>query len=41
MTRRRAGSGFIFIDEDGDRITKDNLVDRIKTLAIPPAWEDV
>ena len=39
-TRRRAGSGFSYLDHDGERLPRDE-VDRIKALAIPPAWEDV
>jgi DNA topoisomerase I len=39
-TRRRAGKGFTYLDEHGDRLDPEH-VDRIKSLAIPPAWEDV
>jgi DNA topoisomerase I len=38
--RRRAGRGFAYHDEDGGLI-KDDRVDRIRALAIPPAWRDV
>jgi DNA topoisomerase IB len=38
--RRRAGRGFAYYDEDGVLI-KDDRVDRIRALAIPPAWRDV
>ncbi len=41
MRRRRAGKGFSYLDDDGERITDDDVVDRIRSLAIPPAWEDV
>jgi DNA topoisomerase I len=41
MRRRRAGKGFTYLDESGDRITDPDVIDRIRTLAIPPAWEDV
>jgi DNA topoisomerase-1 len=41
FTRRRAGRGFTYLDEDGDRITDGDVVDRIRSLAIPPAWTDV
>jgi DNA topoisomerase-1 len=40
-TRRRAGSGFVYLDHDGQRITADDVVERIRSLAIPPAWKDV
>ncbi len=39
-TRRRAGAGFVYLDEDGDRLTGDDA-QRCKDLVIPPAWEDV
>ncbi|MEO6317348.1 MAG: DNA topoisomerase IB [Acidimicrobiales bacterium] len=41
MRRRRAGKGFTYLEEDGTRITEVEVVDRIRSLAIPPAWEDV
>lgn len=41
MRRRRAGKGFTYRDEDGARIADEEVVDRIRSLAIPPAWEDV
>ena len=39
-TRRRAGRGFVYLDADGQRLP-DEDVDRIRSLVIPPAWEDV
>lgn len=39
-TRRRAGKGFTYLDEEGRRLPADQ-VERIRSLAIPPAWEDV
>jgi DNA topoisomerase-1 len=41
LTRRRAGSGFVFLDKDGERITDPDEIERIRSLAIPPAWEEV
>jgi DNA topoisomerase IB len=38
--RRRAGRGFAYYDDDGVLI-KDDRLDRIRGLAIPPAWRDV
>jgi DNA topoisomerase IB len=38
--RRRAGRGFAYFDGDGALI-KDDRLDRIRALAIPPAWTDV
>jgi DNA topoisomerase IB len=40
-SRRRAGSGFVYLDELGGRITDPEIVQRIKSMAIPPAWKDV
>lgn len=39
-TRRRAGKGFSYLDEEGERLPAEE-VERIKSLAIPPAWRDV
>jgi DNA topoisomerase-1 len=41
LTRRRAGAGFVYLDKTGARITDADEVQRIKSLAIPPAWKDV
>ena len=41
ITRRRAGKGFSYRDEDGRRIDDPDLLGRIKALAVPPAWTDV
>ncbi|MDP9430805.1 MAG: DNA topoisomerase IB [Actinomycetota bacterium] len=38
--RRRAGRGFAYYDTDGALI-KDERLDRLRSLAIPPAWRDV
>ncbi len=38
--RRRAGKGFAYYDESGALIRDDRL-DRIRGLVIPPAWRDV
>ena len=38
--RRKAGRGFAYYDIDGTLIRDDRL-DRIRGLAIPPAWRDV
>ncbi len=39
-TRRRAGRGFVYLDQHGDRLPAVD-VERVKELVIPPAWEDV
>ena len=41
IRRRRAGSGFTYVDPDGRRIGDRETLDRIRSLAVPPAWEDV
>ena len=41
LRRRRVGRGFGYLDERGRRITDPAVIDRIKALAIPPAWADV
>lgn len=41
LTRRRAGKGFVYLDEAGKRITDGEVLDRIRALVIPPAWEEV
>jgi DNA topoisomerase-1 len=40
-SRRRAGSGFVFLDKDGARLRDPDEIERIRSLAIPPAWKDV
>ncbi|HYI23459.1 MAG TPA: hypothetical protein VEX62_12600, partial [Candidatus Limnocylindrales bacterium] len=39
--RRRAGSGFTYVDESGKRVTDGEVLARIRAVAIPPAWTDV
>ena len=41
ITRRRRGRGFEYLDEDGRRVEEAEVIDRIRELAIPPAWKDV
>jgi DNA topoisomerase-1 len=41
IRRRRRGKGFEYLDEDGRRITEPSVLERIRELAIPPAWDDV
>ena len=41
LRRRRAGRGFTYLDEDGRRIDDEEVLARIRSLAIPPAWTDV
>jgi DNA topoisomerase I len=39
-TRRRAGKGFVYLDESGKKLSA-RRARRVKDLVIPPAWEDV
>jgi DNA topoisomerase I len=41
MRRRRAGKGFVYLDAKGGRITDADILKRIRSLVIPPAWTDV
>ena len=41
IRRRRAGSGFAYYYEDGRRVTEVDVLARVKSLVIPPAWTDV
>ncbi|WP_193608772.1 DNA topoisomerase IB [Nocardioides lijunqiniae] len=39
-TRRRAGKGFVYLDQAGDRLPPEDA-QRVRDLVIPPAWKDV
>lgn len=39
-TRRRAGRGFSYLDQSGQLLSEANR-ERVRALAIPPAWTDV
>jgi len=41
LSRRRRGRGFSFSDEAGQPVTDPDVIERIGSLAIPPAWQDV
>ena len=41
ISRRRHGRGFVFTHPNGQRVRDDETLRRIRSLAIPPAWEDV
>src|SRR4051812_1830337 len=41
ITRRGRGKGFEYLDEDGNRISDPEVLERINELTIPPAWTDV
>jgi DNA topoisomerase-1 len=39
--RRRCGKGFVYVDAAGKRVDDDRALERIRKLAIPPAYDDV
>jgi len=41
ITRRRSGRGFAYFDDEGRRVDEEEVLQRIRELAIPPAWEEV
>jgi DNA topoisomerase IB len=41
LARRRCGTGFTYSDARGRRVTDPETLERIRGLAIPPAWRDV
>jgi DNA topoisomerase I len=41
INRRRHGRGFSYLDPEGSRIGDKDTLERIRLLAIPPAWQEV
>ena len=41
FSRRRRGKGFSYLDRDGNLIRDPEVVSRIRSIVIPPAWTDV
>ena len=41
IARLRRGRGFAYVGADGRRIEDEATIDRIRALAIPPAWREV
>jgi DNA topoisomerase I len=41
LSREKRGDGFVYRRANGDRIDDDAVLERIRKLAIPPAWTDV
>ncbi len=39
--RKKKGNGFTYVDETGNTVKSPDVLDRIKKLVIPPAWQDV
>ena len=41
IRRKKAGSGFAYVDGSGTTIRDPHILKRIRSLAIPPAYKDV
>jgi len=41
ITRKKAGKGFYYLNKKGEKVTDEKTLERINSLVIPPAWEDV
>jgi DNA topoisomerase I len=41
LGRVKRGRGFVYVDEDGERIEDPEVRERLRALVIPPAWRDV
>ncbi|WP_083704082.1 DNA topoisomerase IB [Pontibacter indicus] len=41
ITRKKAGKGFHYHDQKGEKVTDEKTLDRINKLVIPPAWTEV
>ena len=41
IARRRRGRGFEYLDDRGERVDEPEVLERIRELVIPPAWENV
>ncbi len=41
IRRRKSGKGFTFLDPQGRTVKDEKTLERIRKLAIPPAWTDV
>jgi DNA topoisomerase-1 len=41
FTRRRHGRGWVYLDAQGRKLRDPSIIERIRSLVIPPAWTDV
>ena len=41
IKRKKKGKGFAYVGRDGSPVRAPSLLDRIRSLAIPPAWTEV
>ncbi|TPE46154.1 DNA topoisomerase IB [Pontibacter mangrovi] len=40
-TRKKAGKGYYYLDEKGEKISDEKKISRLQGLVIPPAWTEV
>lgn len=41
FSRQRSKNGFYYLDQHGEKITDKEVLERIRRLVLPPAWENV
>lgn len=41
INRKKSGESFVYLDASGHKVKKETTLERIKSLVIPPAWQDV
>jgi len=41
LRRVRRGRGFSYVDDEGAAVTDADTLERLRTMAIPPAWKEV
>jgi DNA topoisomerase I len=41
LRRVKRGRGFAYLDPHGKRVERPEILERVRSLAIPPAWQDV
>ena len=41
IRRKKAGTGFSYMRAGGSKLSEKDILKRIRSLAIPPAWTDV
>jgi DNA topoisomerase-1 len=41
LAREKRGEGFAYFKPNGDEVTDEKVLERVRKLAIPPAWTDV
>jgi DNA topoisomerase-1 len=41
LRRARRGRGFTYLDEGGNRVRDQEVLERVRALAVPPAWQEV